>query len=149
MKKKPAPKPHKQPPNPNPPLPPKPAKPHNLIGANGRLFANPVPGADETTFQVDNTSQAYYNSPYYKLHQYQMQPVPAPTTPQPSMDLGDITGPAVIAAIQAAKKIAFHAVGDTGAADTSATQTAATAIAKEGRVADGMVADVGAGGPRS
>jgi hypothetical protein len=144
MKKKPAAKPPKPS---KPPAPPKPAKPHNLIGAGGRLFANPVPGADETTFQVDNTSAAYYNSPYYKLHQDQMQPVPPPTSPQPSMELGDIAGPAVIAGIQAARKIVFHAVGDTGAADTSATQTPAMAIAKEGKVADGMVADVEAGGP--
>jgi hypothetical protein len=120
-----------------------------IVGAGGRLFANPTPGNDETSFQVDNTSQVYYNSPYYKLHQYQMQPVPDPVTPQPSMDLADVVGPAMIAAIQAAKKIAFHAVGDTGAAETSASQTAAMAIAKEGHVADGMAADVEAGGPEA
>ncbi len=147
MKKKPTPKPHKAPKPPKPPKPKPPANPPNLIGPGGRLFANPVPGADETSFQVDNTSAAYYSSPYYKLHQYQMQPVPEPATPQPSIDLADYVGPVVIAGIEAAKTIAFHAVGDTGAADTSATQTAAMAIAKEGRVADGMAADVAAGGP--
>ena len=80
-------------------------------GAGGRLFANPAPGADETTFQVDNTSQAYYNSPYYLLHQDQLQPVPTPSVPQPAMSLAEVVGPAVISAVQAAKKIAFHAVG--------------------------------------
>jgi hypothetical protein len=37
---------------------------HNLIGTQNRLFAEPAPGLDETVFQVDNTSAAYYNSPY-------------------------------------------------------------------------------------
>lgn len=30
----------------------------------GRLFADPHPAPDETSFQVDNTSAAYYDSPY-------------------------------------------------------------------------------------
>jgi hypothetical protein len=30
-----------------------------LSGADGRLFADPQPAADEITFQVDNTSAAY------------------------------------------------------------------------------------------
>jgi hypothetical protein len=125
---------------------PKAPKPPNLVGPGGRLFADPVPGKDETSFQVDNTSAAYYNSPYYLQHQYQMQPVPAPSSPQPSMALADVVGPAVVAAIQAARKIVFHAVGDTGAAEITATQTAAMAIAQEGHVADGMARDVEAGG---
>jgi len=124
-----------------------PTKPGNLIGGGGRLFANPVPGTDETSFQVDNTSSAYYNSPYYLQHQTQVQPVPPPSMAQPSMDLADVVGPDLIAQIQAAKTIAFHAVGDTGAAKVSATQSAATAIAHEGSVADSMAADVAHGGP--
>jgi hypothetical protein len=32
---------------------------------DGRLFADPQPGADGTSFQVDNTSDAYYTSVYY------------------------------------------------------------------------------------
>ena len=48
--------------------PAKPAASTNLVGAGGRLFANPAPGVDETSFQVDNTSSAYYNSPYYLQH---------------------------------------------------------------------------------
>ena len=159
MKKKKAPKAPKPPKAPKLPKPVKPAKapkvptapkapqPPNLIGSGGRLFANPVPGTDETTFQVDNTSSAYYNSPYYLLHQLQLQPVPPPSTPQPSMDLADVVGPAMITAIQAAKTIAFHVVGDTGAAKVTATQSAATALAQEGSVADAMAADVAGGGP--
>jgi hypothetical protein len=121
--------------------------PPPLIGNGGRLFANPAPGADETSFQVDNTSVAYYNSPYYLLHQYQLQPVPAPSSPQPAMNLSDVVAAPMIAGIQAAKKIVFNAVGDTGAATQSATQSAAVSIAHEGSVADAMAADVAAGGP--
>jgi hypothetical protein len=112
----------------------------------GRLFANPVPGKDETSFQVDNTSSAYYNSPYYLLHQLQLQPIPPPLVAQPSMKLSDVVSPALISQIQAAKKITFHSVGDTGAAKVNSTQTAAMAIAAEGNVADAMVADVTKGG---
>ena len=50
----------------------------NLEGAGGRLFADPQPAPDETSFQVDNTSEAYYESAYYKLHQNDLQPIPAP-----------------------------------------------------------------------
>jgi hypothetical protein len=144
-----APKPtkaQKSPKSPKVPKAPKVPKPPKIVGTGGRLFANPVPGADETSFQVDNTSAAYYNSPYYLLHQYQMQPVPQPSTPQPTMDLADVVGPAMIAAIQAANLIAFHSVGDTGAANVSASQAAGTALAKEGWVADAMAKDVEAGG---
>jgi hypothetical protein len=54
---------------------------------DGRLFADPSPGADETSFQVDNTSAAYYTSVYYELHKNDLQPVPAPRVPQPRVDL--------------------------------------------------------------
>ncbi|HXQ80877.1 MAG TPA: metallophosphoesterase [Opitutaceae bacterium] len=63
------------------------------------------------------------------------------------MDLADVVGPDLIAQIQSAKMIVFHAVGDTGAAKVSATQSAGTAIAHEGSVADAMAADVSKGGP--
>ncbi len=122
---------------------------HNLIGNGGRLFADPNPGADENAFQVNNTSQAYFNSPYYLLHQKQLQPVPPPTVSPPVMNLSDIVGTAVTNQIQAAKKIVFHSVGDTGAAKVSASQTAATAIAHEASVADAMAAEVQAGGPNA
>lgn len=65
---------------------------NNLIGNGGRLFADPKPGADETSFQVDNTSIAYFNSPYYLQHQNQLQEVPAPLTSPPIMDLADVLG---------------------------------------------------------
>ena len=120
---------------------------HNLVGNSGRLFANPKPGADETTFQVDNTSQTYYNSPYYKLHSAQLQPVPPPSLSPPIINLADVIGPAMISQIQAASQITFHAVGDTGAAKVNASQSAAIAIAQEGSVADAMAADVLQGGP--
>jgi hypothetical protein len=129
-----------------PAKPANPANPPNLVGGGGRLFANPVPGTDETSFQVNNTSSAYYNSPYYLAHQTQLQPVPPPSMPQPRMDLADVVGPGLIAQIQSAKTIVFHAVGDTGAAKVSATQSAGTAIAHEGSVADAMAADVANGG---
>src|ERR1035438_80528 len=121
--------------NPNP-------TPRNLIGNNGRLFADPHPGADENTFQVDNTSSAYFNSPYYLLHQKQLQPVPPPRISPPIMKLVDVVGTAMINQIQAAKKFSFHAMGDTGAAKVSASQSAATAISHEGSVADAIAADV-------
>jgi hypothetical protein len=119
---------------------------NNLIGNGGRLFADPKPGADETSFQVDNTSIAYFNSPYYLQHQNQLQEVPAPLTSPPIMNLADVLGATMTSQIQAAKRIVFHVVGDTGAAKVSAAQTAATAIAHEGSVADAMAADIQQGG---
>ncbi|HEY1764601.1 MAG TPA: metallophosphoesterase [Opitutaceae bacterium] len=143
-----APKPPKPVKNPRPVTKPPPIPAYgNLLGAGGRLFADPVPGADEATFQVDNTSSQYYNSPYYKLHQYQMQPVPAPSMAQPRMNLSDVTGTDFANAIAAARTISFHAVGDTGAANVSTSRPVATVIAQEAGVADAMAADVAAGGP--
>jgi hypothetical protein len=49
-----------------------------LAGSGGRLFADPQPAPGEISFQVDNTSDAYYQSPYYLLHKNDLQPVPAP-----------------------------------------------------------------------
>jgi hypothetical protein len=107
----------------------------NLVGKDGRLFGEQQPGPDPTTFQIDNTSDQYFNSPYYKLHQQQLQPVPAPTVDPPRMNLADILGDAVTQNLQAANKIAFHAVGDTGAAITAHLLT-------EESVADMMAADI-------
>jgi hypothetical protein len=125
---------------------PKAPKSTTVAAGAGRLFANPDPGKDETSFQVDNTSSAYYNSPYYLLHQLQLQPIPPPMVPQPSIKLSDVVSPALIAQIQSVKKITFHSVGDTGAAKVNSAQTAAMAIAAEGNVADAMAADVTNGG---
>ena len=121
-----------------------------LSGTGGRLFADPQPTPDETSFQVDNTSKRYYDSPYYKRHSDDLQPVPKPSSPQPRLDLADVLQPALVQAITKAKRISFHAVGDTGAAKVDPFQTAARAIEQEASVANAMSADVvrgGAAGP--
>lgn len=123
------------------------AAPPNLIGIHGRLFADPRPAPDATSFQVDNTSVQYYQSPYYLAHKNQVQPVPTPRTTPPHLDLADVLGPDLLAPIAAAKRITFHAVGDTGAAKVNAFQTAAQALANEESVADAMTADLERGGP--
>ena len=120
----------------------------NLVGPHGQLYAEPQPGADETAFQVSNTSAQYYNSAYYEAHKNQVQAVPAPRSGAAlQLDLQDFIGPALIAQIQQAGRITFHSVGDTGAAKVSRSQTEATAIAHEAGVADAMAAEVAAGGP--
>jgi hypothetical protein len=118
-----------------------------LSGAGGRLFADPQPSPDETSFMVNNTSEAYYNSPYYLQHKNDLQPLPPPRVDPPRIDLANVLGPDFLAPIIAAKKLSFHAVGDTGAAKVNAFQTAAQAIHNEASVADAMAADVQAGGP--
>ena len=111
------------------------ASPAGLVGPSGQLFANPSPSPDEVSFQVDNTSELYYASPYYLLHHNQLQPLPAPPADPPHLDLASVVGAAALAPIVAAKRISFHAVGDTGAAK-------AISIANEASVADAMAAAV-------
>ncbi|HZP59103.1 MAG TPA: metallophosphoesterase [Opitutaceae bacterium] len=124
-----------------------PAKP-KLVGPGGRLFAEPEPSSDETIFRVDNTSAAYYNSPYYLLHQNQVQPIPPPNPRVPlQIILDDFVGAATVAAIEQAGKISFHAVGDTGAAKVNYQQTVAQALANQANVADAMVADLAGPNP--
>jgi hypothetical protein len=119
----------------------------NLIGPSGRLYAEPRPSPDETSFQQDNVSEQYYNSPYYEAHKNDVQPIPPARGGVPAyLDLNDFIPTEVSGAIQAAGKITFHAVGDTGAAKVNAAQTAAMAIANEAGVADAMAADVQTGG---
>ena len=113
----------------------------NMVGPKGRLYADPTPGPDETQFREDNTSEAYYNSPYFLAHKTQVQPIP-PRRGNAPVDLVDYLPPDAIAAIQSAGRISFHAVGDTGAAKVNRTQTAATAIGHEAAVADALVADL-------
>jgi len=114
-----------------------------LAGPGTRLYAEPKPSPDETSFQIDNTSSQYYNSPYYLAHKDQVQSVPAPQSGVPAyLDLQDFIPSEVVDAINTAKRITFHAVGDTGAAKG----VPATAIANEGGVADAMAADVQSGG---
>jgi hypothetical protein len=118
------------------------------VGAAGqRLFADPQPGTDETSFRVDNTSSAYYNSPYFLQHKNDLQPVPPPKISPPRMSLSDVLPPDIMESITTANRISFHAVGDTGAAKVNPTQTAQHALANEASVADQMSADVGSADP--
>jgi hypothetical protein len=119
----------------------------SMTGPQGQLYADPKPTPDEDAFQVNNTSEAYYNSPYYLKNKNLIQPIPPPRAGVPlNVNLADYLPQATMAAIQAAGSITFHSVGDTGAAKTGGHQTAATAVAQEAGVADAMVADVAAGG---
>ncbi len=111
----------------------------NLIGKDNRLFAEVDPGRDPTTFQVDNTSQQYYNSPYFLQHKDQIQPIPKLNIDPPCMNLGEVLGDATVQSIQAAKVISFHTVGDTGATNVAH-------LADEESVADMMAADLQSGG---
>lgn len=117
------------------------------MGQQGRLFGEPRPSPDEATFQVDNTSVQYYQSPYYLLHKDQLQAVPQPRVTPPRLALTDVLGDDVLGPITAAKSIVFHAVGDTGAAKVDAFQTVARCIANEASVADAMTRDVQQAGP--
>jgi hypothetical protein len=107
----------------------------NVAGPRERLFADPHPGEDETSFQVDNTSAAYYETPYYKAHQEDLQQIPAPRLTPPRMDLADVIGTDQVKPRLEAKRIVFHAVGDTGASN-------ATHIATAAHVADTMTAQL-------
>ena len=112
-----------------------------FVGPGNRLFADPTIGPDEQTFQVDNTSDQYYQSPYYAAHQNDLQAVPAPLRSGP-MVLADVVGTQLTDAIAAAKRIVFHAVGDTGASTV-------TRIATQADVADVMAADIKTAGPEA
>ncbi|HEX4305133.1 MAG TPA: metallophosphoesterase, partial [Solirubrobacterales bacterium] len=115
-------------------------------GADERLFAEAEPSADETSFRIENTSDAYYESAYFLKHEEDVQPVPTPNQDPPRMDLADVVGDDLLAPIVAAKKISFHAVGDTGAAKVNRSQKMSTAIAHEAGVADLMSKDLATGG---
>jgi hypothetical protein len=123
----------------------------NMVGPHGQLYADPKPSPDEDAFQVDNTSEAYYNSPYYLLHKSQVQPIPPRRSDTlPYLKLTDFIPQDLVNAIQAAGRITFHAVGDTGAAKSTRSQSAATSLAEQAAVADAMTADVqneGVNGP--
>ena len=110
----------------------------NLQGPSGQLFGDPAPGPDETAFQVDNTSEEYYNSPYYAQHENDVLAVPT-GPPGGPIDLQSVVGADFLARIAAAKRISFHAVGDTGASATAS-------ISNEATVADAMAAEIKAGG---
>jgi len=119
----------------------------NLTGPGGQLYADPKPTADEDAFQVNNTSAAYYNSPFYLANKNRVQPIPPRRMgAAPNIDLASFLPADMMAAITAANSITFHSVGDTGAAKVSVSQTAATAIKEEAAVADAMAQDVATGG---
>lgn len=119
----------------------------NLIGPKGQLYADPKPSTDENAFQVNNTSEAYYNSPYYLKHKSEVQPIPpVRKNAPPNLDLGDYLPPDVMTAINKAGKIVLHAVGDTGAAKSGPHQSAAVSIEDQAAVADAMAGDVQNGG---
>ena len=83
-----------------------------ISSPNGHTYADPKPSPDETAFQVDNTSAAYYKSPYYLAHKSQVQPIPPPRVSLPytdqHLDLTDFVPQELIAAIKTAGQISFH-----------------------------------------
>ncbi len=108
----------------------------NLVGPEGQLFADPQPiGTDENAFQYPNTSDSYYKSPYYESHEEQLQPIPTPRVSPPRMELVKVLGERPLAPYLAARRIVFHALGDTGPSETSR-------IKDEASVADAMAADL-------
>ena len=112
-----------------------------ILGPRGRLYADPQPGPDEKKFREDNTSAAYYKSPYFLAHKNQVQPIPRRRNDLP-VNLSDFIPQDTIKAIQTSGKISFHAVGDTGAAKVNRSQTAAVALGHEAAVCDAMVAEI-------
>ncbi len=106
------------------------------LGPGERFFADPKPGEDEHSLQVPNDSLAYYESSYCKAHEHDLQPFPAPRTTPPRIDLEEIVGADVLAVRTEAKKISFHAIGDSGAASE-------VSLDSETAVADAMTSDLG------
>jgi hypothetical protein len=72
-----------------------------IMGPEGRLYADPQPGPDEVKFREDNTSSAYYNSPYYLAHKDQVQPIPRRRSGV-TLNLSDFIPQEILNAIQAA-----------------------------------------------
>jgi hypothetical protein len=105
-----------------------------------RLFADPDPGPDETSFHEPNVDEQYYTSGYYPAHRSQIQPFPRPVPDPPRLDLATILGPNLLGPIADGKAITFHAVGDTGA-------STAGLIGPEHHVADAMVRDISGDAP--
>jgi Calcineurin-like phosphoesterase len=120
-----------------------------LVGEEKRLFAEVQPSPDETAFRIENTSEAYYDSPYYKKHAEDVQKVPPPRVSPPRLDLADVLGKDTLKPIVEAKRLSFHAVGDTGAAKVNRSQKMATAIGHEAGVADLMAQDIEEGGDQA
>lgn len=120
-----------------------------LVGTEKRLFAEAQPSPDETAFKIENTSKAYYESAYYEKHKQDVQKVPAPRVSPPRMDLSAVLGQKFLKPIVEAKRLSFHAVGDTGAAKVNKSQKMATAISHQAGVADLMAEDLAKGGDQA
>ena len=105
-----------------------------------RLFADPDPGPDETSFHDPNVDEQYYNTSCYSAHQSQIQQFPRPLPDPPRLDRATILGPNLLGPSSDAKAITFHAVGDTGASTEAL-------IAPVARLADAMTADLASGDP--
>jgi hypothetical protein len=93
-----------------------------VSGQSERLFAEAQISPDETSFKIENTSEAYYDSPYYEKHKEDVQEVPPPRVSPPRLDLADVLGEDFLQPIVAAERLSFHAVGDTGAARSTAAR---------------------------
>jgi Calcineurin-like phosphoesterase len=115
-------------------------------GQGERLFAEAQASPDETSFRIENTSKAYYDSPYYKKHKEDVQRIPPLRVSPPRLDLADVLGEDFLRPIVAAQRLSFHAAGDTGAAKVNRSQKMATAIRHEAGVADLMAEEVEKGG---
>jgi uncharacterized protein YukJ len=119
---------------------------------SGTSGGPPAPGlsfGDTTTvidpnrpFDPDNDDQ-YFNSPFVNNFAKLGTPEPVPSSRNgiyPIMKLDQVIGAQAVAAIKSSGKIAFHAVGDTGAVVQSQYAT-------EQSVADLMVKDFAPAGP--
>jgi hypothetical protein len=104
-----------------------------------RLFADPDPGPDETSFHDPNVDAQYYNTGYYPAHRNQIQPFPRSIPDPPHIALSQVLGPNLLQPILDSNRITFHAVGDTGASSPRL-------ITPEASVADAMAAELQSGG---
>ena len=110
--------------------PPRPKRRKNISTNEEPVFAQPQPSPDPTTFKDPVTDQ---NDT--EINNLQPVPQPAGGAPEPILALAQIYGSAGAAKVQAiekAKQIVFHSVGDTGSVVGPDTQSL---------VADKMVSD--------
>lgn len=98
-----------------------------------RIFADPAPGPTADAFQLDREGLS-------PAEEAQLQEVPKPRTSPPRMALADVIGTAANEQIAKSGKIAFHAVGDTGAIKH-------VTAPDEQSVVDGMTNDLSAADP--
>jgi len=90
-------------------MPTKPNTKLNMTGPGGQLYAEQKVTPDENAFQRNNTSAAYYNSPYYAAHKNQVQPIPQPRqNASPNIVLTDFVAKEIITAINAASATRRH-----------------------------------------